>query len=73
MAQAGIRLTLLLGRAVPAPAPLELVQALDSLEVIHGERAPSGLQMIFRTGRAAPRGVSISRSRRARYSARGRA
>jgi len=56
MAQAGIRLTLLLGRAVPAPAPLELVQALDSLEVIHGERAPSGLQMIFRTGRGGARG-----------------
>lgn len=47
----GVRLTLLLGRAVPVPAPAALVEALDSVEVEHGDGDASGFRLTFHAGR----------------------
>lgn len=46
-----VRLTLLTGRTVLRPAPPKLLDALDALEVEHGEDGRSGFQITFRAGR----------------------
>jgi hypothetical protein len=43
----GIRLVLWMGSAVPAPAPQEVLQALDSVEVTTDNEAGDGFQLVF--------------------------
>src|SRR6516225_7179773 len=47
----GIRLQLLIGQDVPAPAPYAVVDALVSLRVTNNDRERDGFQMIFNLGR----------------------
>jgi hypothetical protein len=49
----GLHLQLLIGPTVPAPAPLALSQALDSVEVTHKDADRSGFQLVFQVGRSA--------------------
>lgn len=51
MSLLGVRLTLLIGPSVPAPAPLLMLEALDSVEVTHSDEGRSGFQLTFRVGR----------------------
>lgn len=51
MRDLGIRLQLLLGRQVPAPAPGELAEALESLQVTLSEGERDGFQLSFQVGR----------------------
>jgi hypothetical protein len=52
----GIHLTLLIGPSVPVPAPLVLMEALDSVEVSAGNER-SGFQIHFQLGRSGPAGL----------------
>lgn len=45
--QLGIRLVLWMGSTVPLPAPYELIEALDSVEVENDSEAGDGFQMTF--------------------------
>jgi len=47
-------LTLLLGPTVPVPAPPDLVDALDHVEVSTADRGRSGFQLTFSAGRSGP-------------------
>jgi hypothetical protein len=47
-----VQLTLLMGPTVPVPAPPTVVEALDSVEVSHGDEGRSGFQLSFQVGRA---------------------
>jgi hypothetical protein len=42
-----VHLSLMIGPVVPLPAPREVVEALESLEVTHNTDAPSGFQLTF--------------------------
>jgi hypothetical protein len=53
----GIRLTLLLGANVPTPAPPNVLDALESVEVSHSDDERSGFQLHFRVGRVGEGGV----------------
>lgn len=48
----GIRLTLLIGKTVAAPAPPLLAEALQSVEVAHSDEGRSGFQITFQAGRS---------------------
>jgi hypothetical protein len=50
----GIHLTLLIGPAVPVPAPPMLTEALQSVEVTHSDEGRSGFQITFQIGRSGP-------------------
>jgi hypothetical protein len=50
----GSHLTLLIGPTVPVPAPFELTEALDSVQVTHNDTARSGFQLTFKVGRSGP-------------------
>jgi hypothetical protein len=50
----GIHLTLLIGPAVPVPAPPMLLEALESLRVTYDDTGRSGFQMTFHAGRSGP-------------------
>jgi hypothetical protein len=50
----GIHLTLLIGPAVPVPAPVALTEALVSAEVTHTDEGRSGFQLTFQAGRSGP-------------------
>src|SRR5262245_6373412 len=50
----GIHLTLLVGPTVAVPAPLPLVEALQSVEVSHSDQGRSGFQIVFQIGRSGP-------------------
>jgi hypothetical protein len=50
----GIHLTLLIGPAVPVPAPVALTEALVSAEVTHTDEGHSGFQLTFQAGRSGP-------------------
>lgn len=50
----GIHLTLLIGPTVPVPAPLMLMEALQSVEVTHTDQRRSGFQITFQMGRGGP-------------------
>jgi hypothetical protein len=50
----GIHLTLLIGPTVPVPAPLMLMEALQSVEVTHSDQTRSGFQITFQMGRSGP-------------------
>jgi hypothetical protein len=47
----GIELTLLIGPAVPIPAPREVVEALTSVEVRSSASGPTGFELQFNVGR----------------------
>ncbi len=57
MSSGGIRLTLLVGANVPAPAPAALIDALESVEVSHSDEERSGFQLNFRVGRVGQGGA----------------
>lgn len=46
-----ISLTLLIGPALPVPAPQFVVEALESVSVTHSDRGPSGFQLEFKADR----------------------
>jgi len=50
----GIHLTLLIGPTVPVPAPLMLMEALQSVEVTHTDQRRSGFRITFQMGRGGP-------------------
>lgn len=50
----GVHLTLLIGKAVPTPAPPTLLEILDRVQVRHSDDGPSTLQITFRVGRSGP-------------------
>jgi hypothetical protein len=50
----GIHLTLLIGPTVAVPAPPLLTDAIQSVEVTHGDEERSGFQITFQTGRGGP-------------------
>jgi hypothetical protein len=50
----GIHLTLLIGPTIPVPAPLMLIEALQSVEVTHSDEGRSGFQITFQMGRSGP-------------------
>lgn len=47
----GTLLTVLIGQGAPLPAPLSLLESLESVEVTHNDTSRSGFQMLFRVGR----------------------
>lgn len=51
MKDPGVRLQLLVGATVPAPAPYAVVDALESVEVQHNDRQRDGFQLAFKVGR----------------------
>lgn len=51
MSLSGVHLTMLLGPAVPVPAPPLLLEALDTIEVTHSDEERSGFQIVFRASR----------------------
>ena len=53
----GIRLALLVGKTVAAPAPSLLMGALQSVEVTHRDEGHSGFQITFQVGRSGPADV----------------
>jgi hypothetical protein len=48
----GVHLTVLLGETIPGPAPLAVSEALQSVEVTHSDRGPSGFQITLHVGRS---------------------
>ena len=50
----GIHLTLLIGPSVPLPAPLSVMEALQSVSVTLNHEGRSGFQMTFQVGRSGP-------------------
>jgi hypothetical protein len=52
MSKRGIDLRLSLGQNVPVPAPPELMETLDTVEVTHNDSARSGFRITFRAGRS---------------------
>jgi hypothetical protein len=50
----GIRLTLMIGPAVPAPVPREVLDALTGVEVTSGGDGPSGFQLTFTLSTRSP-------------------
>lgn len=58
MSLLGIHFTLLIGPTVAVPAPPELVEMLDRVEVTHSDEGRSGFQMAFRITRNGPLGAA---------------
>jgi hypothetical protein len=52
--QLGIQLTILIGPTIPVPAPILLLEALDSVEVVQSDVGRSGFQMSLRVSRGDP-------------------
>jgi hypothetical protein len=50
----GVNLTLLIGPTVPLPAPTDLSENIDKLEITHVDEGRSGFQIIFKAGRSGP-------------------
>jgi hypothetical protein len=48
------RLTVLIGPSLPVPAPQSVLEALEEVEVCHGQDCPSGFQIRLRVGRGGP-------------------
>ena len=51
-------LTMLVGPTVPVPAPAELVDALDHVEVSNADHGRSGFQLTFSAGRSGPADIT---------------
>jgi hypothetical protein len=54
MSQSGLNLTLLIGPTVPIPASVDIMEALESVEVTHNDRERSGFQIVLKAGRSGP-------------------
>lgn len=54
MSLLGINLTILIGPTVPVPAPPQLVESIQNLEVTHNDEGRSGFQITFQVGRGGP-------------------
>jgi hypothetical protein len=55
MLSGGVRLSLLVGPAVPVPAPREVIEAIDSVSVSVGSgQTQSGFELVFQLGRRSP-------------------
>jgi hypothetical protein len=54
MSLLGIHLTMLIGPTVAVPAPLPLMEALESVNVSHQDQGTSGFQITFQVGRSGP-------------------
>src|SRR5215207_3711535 len=52
-----LRLSLLIGRTVAVPAPPNVVEALDTVEVTHTDEGRSGFQLTFTAGRGGVLGL----------------
>ena len=52
MSLLGVHLTLWIGPTVPKPASLDLLEALESVEITHPDKGQSGFQMTFQAGRS---------------------
>ncbi|HEX9990092.1 MAG TPA: hypothetical protein VGE45_16665 [Chloroflexia bacterium] len=50
----GVHLTLLIGPTIAVPAPVQLTEALQSVEVSHSDERQSGFQITFQIGRSGP-------------------
>lgn len=50
----GIHLTILIGPTVAVPAPPQLLEALERVEVTHTDQGRSGFQITFKAGRSGP-------------------
>jgi len=50
----GVKLTLLIGRTVPVPVPLPMMENLDTVEVTQSDTGQSGFQITFKAGRSGP-------------------
>jgi hypothetical protein len=53
----GLKLQLLIGPGVPMPASLEMMEALQEVEVSHSDddEKRSGFKLVFKEGRSGPR------------------
>lgn len=51
MSLLGVRLTLLIGPTAPLPAPADLLEAIDKVEVTHSDTERSGFQIVFKASR----------------------
>ena len=61
----GIHLTLLIGPTVPVPAPADLLEALEQVEVTHDRRAAArASRSRFQVGRSGPPTCSTTRCSR---------
>lgn len=54
MSLLGVHLTLLIGPSVPLPAPPDMLESLQRVEVTHSDEGPSGFQITFQVGRLGP-------------------
>jgi hypothetical protein len=54
----GLHLTLLIGKKVPAPAPLLLLDAIQKVEVTNSDEGRDGFQIIFSVGRSGSAGAA---------------
>ncbi len=54
MSPLGVKLTLLVGPTVAVPAPPQLTEALDGVEVTHSDEGRSGFQLTFQADRSGP-------------------
>lgn len=54
----GLRLTLLVGQKVPAPAPPLLLDAIQTVEVTNTDEGQDGFQITFSVGRSGPADTS---------------
>jgi hypothetical protein len=50
----GVHLTLLIGPTVPVPAPPDLMESLEQVQVTHADSGISGFQLTFKVGRSGP-------------------
>ena len=50
----GINLSLLIGPTAPLPAPVDLTENLDRVEITHSDEERSGFQVTFKAGRSGP-------------------
>ena len=57
MSLLGTNLTMLIGPTVAAPAPAQLTEALDAVEVTHDDADRSGFQLTFTAGRGGASGL----------------
>lgn len=53
----GIHLTVLIGPTVAVPAPPEIAEAIQSVQVTHNDEGRSGFQIVLQVGRAGPTDV----------------
>jgi hypothetical protein len=50
----GVHLTLLIGPTVPVPAPPDLLESLEQIQVTHADSGISGFELTFKVGRSGP-------------------